>query len=309
MAAPLRPRWSIEGRGWPMAEHSRFVTVRGLSWHVQVIEPERAGPPVDVLMLHGLGGAGHSWRGVAPLLAPHARIIVPDLPGHGFTGWPQGPGFALPGQARLMAALMAAIDARPVLGIGHSAGAPILARMALDGLAPIRAIVAFNGAFRPFPGLAGRVLPGLARALALNPIVPRAMAMGTVMDPLSVERLIVGTGSRIDPAGLALYRRLIACPGHVAGALAMMAAWQLEPLMRDLPGLGADLVLASGTADRAVPPREAEAVAARVRGARVVALGGLGHLAHEEAPDRAAALVIETARRVGILPANRARVA
>ncbi|MEO0763937.1 MAG: alpha/beta fold hydrolase [Pseudomonadota bacterium] len=155
VAAPLRPRWSIEGRGWPMAEHSRFVTVRGLSWHVQVIEPERAGPPVDVLMLHGLGGAGHSWRGVAPLLAPHARIIVPDLPGHGFTGWPQGPGFALPGQARLMAALMAAIDARPVLGIGHSAGAPILARMALDGLAPIRAIVAFNGAFRRVPGAGG----------------------------------------------------------------------------------------------------------------------------------------------------------
>jgi len=44
----------------------------------------------------------------------------------------------------------------------------------------------------------------------------------------------------------------------------------------------------SGARDRAVPPGEARRIATRVPTARVVALPGLGHLAHEEAPDRIA---------------------
>ena len=41
----------------------------------------------------------------------------------------------------------------------------------------------------------------------------------------SVTRLIRDTGSRLDRRGLDLYGRLFADPGHVAGALKMMANW------------------------------------------------------------------------------------
>jgi magnesium chelatase accessory protein len=110
-------------------------------------------------------------------------------------------------------------------------------------------------------------------------------------DSRTVDRLLGGVGSALDPAGRALYRRLFASPGHVEGALGMMAAWELRGLAAALPSLRPQLTLAVGEADRAVPPADARALAARVPGARVIVMPGLGHLAHEERPEEAAAII------------------
>ncbi|MEO0819659.1 MAG: alpha/beta fold hydrolase BchO [Pseudomonadota bacterium] len=295
------PDWARDGAGWPYAEASRFPVAGGLRWHVQIAGPEDA--PV-CLMLHGLGAAGHSFRGLFGPLSRRFRVVVPDLPGHGFTGRPAMSGLSLPGQSRLLGALLEALETRPALAIGHSAGAAILCRMALDGRVAPRLIVGINAALKPFPGLAGQVFPSLARLLALNPAVPRFFSLGAVMDPASIERLITGTGSRIPPEGLALYRRLLRRPGHVTSALRMMALWDLAPLVADLPGLAPRLLLASGTEDRAVRPGEARAMAALVPDGEAIALPGLGHLAHEEAPERITALALDAARGAGLLPAN-----
>ncbi|MCL5775738.1 alpha/beta fold hydrolase [Limibaculum sp. FT325] len=290
MFSPGKPDWTRERSRWPHSDASRFIRAGGLEWHVQV-----AGEGPDLLMAHGTGAAGMSWRDLFGPLSRRFRVIVPDLPGHGFTQTPPVGGLSLPGMSRLLGELLGALGASPALAVGHSAGAAILCRMALDGRIAPGAVVAFNGAFLPFKGMAGQVFPPLARLLVLNPIAPRFFALGAVTDPASIERLILGTGSRLDPAGLALYRRLIRAPGHVAAALRMMASWDLAPLVADLPRLGPPLTLAVGTADRAVDPAEAREIAARVPGARVVALPGLGHLAHEEDPARALALIAEAA--------------
>jgi magnesium chelatase accessory protein len=164
--------------------------------------------------------------------------------------------------------------------------------MALDGLAA--PMVAFNGAFLPFKGVAGALFPRMAKLLALNPLAPRAMAFGARG---MTGGLLDAMGPGLDAEGRALYRRLFESPGHVAGALAMMAAWDLAPLARELPHLTAPLELIVGEADRAVPPADARTVARRVPGARLRLLPGLGHLAHEERPDLAAAIIAEAYAR------------
>ena len=68
----------------------------------------------------------------------------------------------------------------------------------------------------------------------------------------------------------------------------MMANWDLEGLRRDLPRLLVPLTLVVGTRDRAIPPEVSARVAGMVRNTRVETLAGLGHLAHEEAPERVA---------------------
>ncbi|MGF1554065.1 MAG: alpha/beta fold hydrolase BchO, partial [Paracoccaceae bacterium] len=293
------PRWAVEGRGWPNADASRFPRAAGLRWHVQVMGPEEA---PAVVLLHGLGGATHSWADVAPRLARRFRVIVPDLPGHGFTERPGSAAALSPvRQAEALGALFAALGARPAVAAGHSAGAPLAARLALDGVAPLTAVVSFNGAWLPFPGLMGQVFPGLARALSMNPFVPGFFSLGASLDPRSTERLIAGTGSKLRPERLDAYARLFRRPGHVAAALAMMSVWDLAAILADLPRLEAELTLVAAAADRAVPPETARTVADRAPYARVEDWGGLGHLAHEEAPGRAAALVVEAARRAGVL--------
>jgi magnesium chelatase accessory protein len=287
MPAARQLDWMRDGADWPNREASRFLRAAGLRWHVQ-----RMGAGPTVLLIHGSGGASHSWRDVAPLLARDFDVIVPDLPGHGFSSRGRRSVLTLPGVAAALGALLRALEASPTLIVGHSAGAAIGAEMALEGHAAPAAIVSFNGAFLPFPGLAGQIFPSLAKLLALNPLVPRALAWGA--DRRAVDPLMEQGGREIDPFGRALYRRLLASPAHVEAALAMLAVWDLPPLVRRLPQLRCRLELVFGEADRAVPPSVATDVAARVPRAHLVGLSGLGHLAHEQRPD----LAVETIRRV-----------
>jgi len=81
----------------------------------------------------------------------------------------------------------------------------------------------------------------------------------------------------------------------VAGALRLMANWDLRPLARDLPRLATRLVLVTGSNDGMVPPSEAYRVRSLVPHAELVSLPGLGHLAHEERPDEVAALLLRAA--------------
>ena len=275
--------WNRDGRDWPHRGASRFVAAGGAHFHVQVMG---AGPPV--LLLHGMGAASHSWRGLAPLLADRFTVVAPDLPGHAFTPMPLD-GMSLPGMARAVAALLAALGMRPELVVGHSAGAAIAVRMALDGMIAPQAVVSLNGALLPMHGLAGQLFSPAARLLARLPLVPELFT-SLAGDQSSVARLLRDTGSIIDAEGLRLYARLVRNPGHVAGALAMMAHWDLPALARDLPLLAAKLVLVAAGNDRTVPPATAARVRAMLPAASVVTLPGLGHLAHEERPDLVADL-------------------
>lgn len=290
-----RLRWDVDGLDWPHRAFSRFVDVDGLRWHVQVM-----GHGPVALLLHGTGAASHSWRALAPLLARKFTVVAPDLPGHGFTDPLPSARISLPGFAHALASLVRALALPPAVAVGHSAGAAVLARMCLDGTITPRALISLNGALLPPSGWAGLIFMPAARLLALNPVVPHLFSW-RAGDPRAVARLIDSTGSTLDAEGAALYARLIASPQHVAGTLAMMARWDLRPLVADLPRLVPALTLVVGAADRTVAPREARLVQQRVSSARVVSLPGLGHLAHEEAPQQVAALVIDCARRAGAL--------
>ncbi len=120
-----------------------------------------------------------------------------------------------------------------------------------------------------------------------------------------MKRLIGNMGSKIDCDGVGFYRRLMGNSIHVAGALAMMARWDLDSLARDLPGLKVPLTLVSASGDRAVPPDTAARVKALLPSAEVRALRGVGHLAHEEKPAMVADLLIALARQDGVLQGPR----
>ena len=279
-----RPDWEREGLGWPNRSASRFVDVAGVTWHVQDM-----GHGPAVMLVHGTGAATHSWRDLAPLLAADFRVVAMDLPGHGFTDPVPFFRLSLDGMAEAVAALLGTLEVAPVVVVGHSAGAAILVRMALDGRIRPRAIVSLNGAFMPFGGPLGPIASPLAKLLFLNPFAPRMFAWQT--DRRAAERLIGGTGSRLSPEGVELYARLARKPAHVGAALGMMAGWNLHGLVDQLPLLDVPLVLVVGAEDKAVRPEEAERIGALVPMARVERLEGLGHLAHEEDPERIAALI------------------
>ncbi|MGY6555753.1 MAG: alpha/beta fold hydrolase BchO [Wenzhouxiangella sp.] len=266
---------AVRGR-WPHAEASSFHRAGGLRWHVQTLGE---GPPL--LLIHGTGASTHSWRSLAPILAQDYRVIMPDLPGHALTETPASGGLTLPAMAAALSALLAKLCIQPVVVVGHSAGAAILIRCCLDGSLAPQCIISINGALLPFRGHAGYLFPSLAKLLFLNPLTPRMLAR-SAQDTRRVDRLIQGTGSRLDDGGLELYRQLFSNTAHVRATLGMMAGWDLHTLVRNLPSLRVPLALISADLDKAVPASDAEKICDLLPGTQRVTLPGLGHLAHEE---------------------------
>jgi len=282
------------GLDWPNAVWSREVLARELRWHVQ---QTAIGP--GILLLHGTGSATHSWRDLLPLLSAHGPVLAPDLPGHGFSERPRRGRASLPHMAAALQALLAETGHRPRLVVGHSAGAAIMVRMALDGALPGAALVAINPAWLPFSGLPGLFFSPLAKLLSVNPLVP-VLVSRSARDPAAVPRLLESTGSTLDSRGLACYETLLRRTDHVAGTLQMMSEWNLNELSRDLPGLNAPLLVITGERDAAISAAERARVRRLLPQATHSALTDGGHLLHEEHPQAVVDQLLAWARAQGV---------
>jgi len=275
--------WTRDGLIWPHRDASLFVTVAGKRWHVQRMG---SGPPL--LLLHGTGASVHSWRGLMPLLAESHDVIAMDLPRHAFTTGHDAYAMSLPAMAREVTGLLDTLEFAPSAIVGHSAGAAIALQLALDH-AYAGPIVGLSAALRPFPGAMAQIFPAVAKTLFANPLVPRIFT-GSIDLVGGAERFLWrSTHSRIEPAGLACYRTLLKHPGHAGGALAMMANWDLPALRERMSDVRNPVLLVHGANDPAIPPDWARDAASWLPDARLELLPGLGHLAHEEAPGKAAA--------------------
>ncbi|MEQ8412215.1 MAG: alpha/beta fold hydrolase [Erythrobacter sp.] len=290
MSRPLD--WSREGRIWPHRAASMFVQSGGAQWHVQRMGP--SGAP-QLLLLHGTGASVHSWRDVMPLLAEDHDCIAIDLPRHAFTGGHDLGDTSLPRMAARIAGLLRDIDAAPAAIAGHSAGAALAVQLALDhGFAG--PVIGLNSALRPFPGPAAQVFPALAKALFVNPLVPRIFSATTLLPGEAGRFLSRSTGSRIDETGLACYSALLRNPRHAKGALAMMANWDLPRLRTRLGEVANPVLLVHSDKDAAIPLDWTREARGWLPNASLEVMEGLGHLAHEEEPVRAAALIRHFAR-------------
>lgn len=280
--------WARDLPDWPLHDVSRRIACKPHEWHVQ----EMGQGPL-VLFLHGAGGSTHSFRDLLPLLAEGCHVVALDLPGQGFSRMGTRSRCGLSLMTDDIARLCAQEGWQPAAIVGHSAGGAIALRLsqmvcAPDGTAP--QVIGINAALAPFDGVAGWLFPMLAKMLVLNPLVPRLFSLSSG-NPKRVRQLIESTGSVLSDKGYALYAKLIADRGHVDATLRMMAQWDLTALLRDLPAIAARVTLITGDRDRAVPPATSVAAAAELPQGRVMALTGLGHLAHEEDPDRLAGIL------------------
>ncbi|AHM03509.1 alpha/beta hydrolase [Roseibacterium elongatum DSM 19469] len=273
MTAPIPPE------DWPHRGASRIVPVSPHRWHIQTF-----GTGEDVLFLHGAGASAHSWHRLVPFLDHRFHMIVPDLPGHGFTRSPRGRS-RLSDVARDLGALLTDLGANPRMIVGHSAGGAIALEMARQGVAAPERVVVVNGALENFRGPAGWLFPMMARVMALNPLTGFLLSSGS---PSQVRGLIGATGTELDDEALAVYQRLIKRKAHVDGTMAMMAQWSLNDLNRALGDIEVPTLFLHGDQDQAVSVAVAERAAGLMPNATLRVLNDVGHIAQEEAPEAVA---------------------
>jgi magnesium chelatase accessory protein len=284
--------WQANQAHWPNAQHSRFIQMPGQTWHVQIVG---SGPAL--LLLHGTGASTHSFRDLLLPLSEHHTVVCPDLTGHAFTSMHQSQSSSLPNIADNLGRLLAQLQIWPQAIVGHSAGAAIGAQLILQQpQQPVPVLIGLNPAWMPLHGIANWLFPPAAKIVALNPLSARLFAH-YASSPRIVQALLKSTGSKLSESGAAYYQQLLQCPAHVRGVLSMMTAWRLQELARALPGLKGPVFLHLGANDHTIPALQAEQACALMPQAIKLSFAGLGHLAHEEAPVRTSAQILEWIRQ------------
>ena len=96
----------------------------------------RAGQGIPLILLHGYPQNHHCWASVAPTLAQHFDVIIPDLRGYGDSDAPADNAAHSTYSKRRMAAdiigLMDALGLDRAHILGHDRGARVTYRLALD---------------------------------------------------------------------------------------------------------------------------------------------------------------------------------
>ena len=116
----------------------RFVDAGGLRTHVALAGE---GPPV--VMLHGWPQHWYLWRDVIPALAPHARVICPDLRGFGWTEVTRG-GYEKDQLMRDVVAVLDELGVDDFVLAGHDWGGYVGFLLALEHPQRVRAFLAMN---------------------------------------------------------------------------------------------------------------------------------------------------------------------
>lgn len=126
-AADRLARLSLRARGLA----SSTVRVRGLDLHVY--DGAGRGRLPTVVLLHGLGAGGASFGPMVTALRPHVRrVILPELPGHGFSAHPEDGGDIT--ADLLLDAISDALDGmldEPAIVLGNSLGGAVALGYAL----------------------------------------------------------------------------------------------------------------------------------------------------------------------------------
>jgi len=89
------------------------------------------GQGAPTVLIHGLGSSGADWAFQAPALAPHGRIIVPDLSGCGHSSAPER-GYSVAAWAAETWAMLDALGVQSPNLVGFSMGGAVALEMALQ---------------------------------------------------------------------------------------------------------------------------------------------------------------------------------
>ena len=259
-----------------------------LDYPVETLELNPAGDRLIVL-LHGFGASTFSWRTVTEQLSKLGHVIAYDRPGFGSTllvsraGVTPDP-YSLAGQVELLAAIVEReAKNRPVVLVGHSAGALVAAEFALRHPGVSSALVLESPAIWRKPPVPG----GLAKLLRNPRFERRAERLLESFDKAGMKIL---TNSFFDSAKLTQdiidgYRAPMNGNNWKRSLWRFMTADQSNEVRQHLADFDLPVFVVTGDHDKIVKVEDTFKVTERIPGHSIYLVPEAGHLAHEERPE------------------------
>jgi len=247
------------------------------------------GPPL--VLVHGLGGTIENWRALAPALAARHRVLIPDLPGH---GWSSPLAEARDVDA-LADAVLEIVDVQDIGGavwVGHSLG----------GLVALRAAVLRPAAVRGVVLAAAAGIGSTSRAAHMTLTVLGVARPGRLIAPFRHalagsrlgRRVVFGWWGVADPDALepALAEAFLVGPArHSDTRQAGRALLSFDP-RSELDRVTCPCLCLWGASDNWVRVEDAMEYARRLR-MPLRTIAGCGHLLIGERPDACLAAIDE----------------
>ncbi len=255
-----------------------FVENRGarIYW-----DEEGNGPPI--LLIMGLGYPSVMWHRTRPALAAHYRTIALDNRGAGRSDVPPGP-YSIEVMAADAAAVLDAAGAESAHVFGVSMGGMIAQEFMLQY--PQRVLSLILGCTSPGGPNAVGAEPEARDLLMARRNVPPEEAMQAsvpfIYDPATPRQ-------RIEE-DLALRRQWFPRPDAYMAQLQAILAWEAYSRLSQIH---VPTLVIHGESDRLVPPRNAELIASRIRGAKLVLLPHAGHIFSTDQPEAAQQAVLD----------------
>jgi haloacetate dehalogenase len=275
------------------------IRANGIKQHVV-----EAGDGPPLVLLHGFPETWYAWRKQIPALAPHFRLIIPDLRGYGETEKPAS-GYDKRTMAADIRALMQAlgIDRAPV--IGHDRGARVATRFAKDHPGAITHLGVFDNV--PTRVIFERMDAEIARGhwfFIFNqvPDLPEALIAGR--EDIWLRFILQGwtyDPECLTPDDLTAYTRAYRKPGAVRGALSDYRAGR-EDVAQDQQDAETKIqcpTLALWGEDFEIGGRMWDLAAiwqAMATNVLTLSIPRCGHLPHEEQPEVVNAAILDFLR-------------
>jgi 3-oxoadipate enol-lactonase len=237
------------------------------------------GAPVVVLS-NSLGTTQQLWERQFPALAEDFRILSYDHPGHGSSPLPELP-CTVESLAHTLLALLDELGVERVSLCGVSLGGMVGMALALAAPERVERVVltCASAYLGPPEGWTERAQ------------IVRAEGMEAIAD-IVVGRWFTPALAREEPETVARFRAMLTAtpPEGYARCCEAVGSWDAR---ERISAIAAPLLVVAGEDDKATPVADAELIASRVAGSRLVVLEGAAHLANVERSDAFTAAVLE----------------
>ncbi|QBF33493.1 alpha/beta fold hydrolase [Thalassococcus sp. S3] len=244
--------------------------------------------PRSVVLLHGggLDSATLSWGALLPDLAKDARVLAPDLPGHGGSDGFERP-FTITDLSDWLSVFLKTCDIARADLVGVSMGGGTALSFALSYPARVRSVVAV-GSYGVQARMPSHGLSWVMTRINLNrPVSWLAARSALVARGLLAQ--IFADPARLTPSLVALVQEAARRPDQARA----FHHFQLGELHRDglktdltdqLPNLKCPVLFVHGKADRLVPLKDIEHAVARIPQGRLTVMDA-GHWPMRECPE------------------------
>lgn len=248
---------------------------------------EETGRGAPLVLLHGFGASGYTFRRIVPELARHYRVITLDLKGHGRSDKPFDRNYAPHDQAVLVYWFLRQRGLRRVTLAGHSFGGQVALHLALlirrYDPGRIRRLVLMSAPVYPQPFtpaislLRKPVLPYVALTLIPRE-VPIALALMT--ESIGLEQVV--TDQDID-----IYAQPYADAGArhaIIQTARQIVPGNVEALIESYHEVGKPTLVIWCKGDSVVPVASGRRLAKTLPRARLALLEGCDHVPPEQRP-------------------------